>query len=113
MTAKEADGGYRVGYQRDGFVSPVPILSARLATQFRARLECAEAAYGELHYVSKVHTIFHDAAKLATDPRVLDVIEELLGPDILLFDVTYIIKEARTPSYVSWHQDLTLRSISI
>jgi ectoine hydroxylase-related dioxygenase (phytanoyl-CoA dioxygenase family) len=70
-------------------------------------METAEAEFGKLHYVSKVHTIFRDAARLATDPRLLDVVESLIGPDILLFDVTYIVKEPRSPSHVSWHQDLT------
>ena len=94
-------------YQRDGFVSPVDILGhAEVAAHCRC-LEQGERRFGSLHYVSKVHTIFSQAARLATDPRVLDVVESLLGPDILLFDVTYIIKEPRSSAYVSWHQDLT------
>ncbi len=73
----------------------------------RKRMEKAEAVFGNLHYVSKIHTVFPDAARLATDPRVLNVVEQLIGPDILLFDVTYIIKGPHTEAFVSWHQDLT------
>ncbi len=101
---KEID---RVDFDRDGYVSPVPLLFEREAAAHLARMEHAERAFGKLHYVSKIHTIFSDAARLATDRRVLDVVEELIGPDILLFDVTYIIKEPRSPHHVSWHQDLT------
>ena len=45
--------------------------------------------------------------KLATLPQLLDVIEQLIGPNILLYNTTYIIQEAHTESHVRWHQDLT------
>ena len=32
--------------------------------------------------------------------------EALLGPDILVWGATFFIKEPRTESFVSWHQDL-------
>ena len=94
-------------YTRDGFLSPQAIVSDSEATSHRHRMEVAEAEFGPLHYVSKVHTILRSPMELATHPRALDVAEALLGPDLLLFDVTYIVKEAGTTSHVSWHQDLT------
>ena len=94
-------------YRRDGFVSPVKLLRPGDARAQRIAMESVEAEHGSLHYVSKVHTLLDFAADLATDPRVLDAVEALLGPDIMLFDVTYIVKEPRQPSFVSWHQDLT------
>ena len=62
--------------------------------------------FGLLHYKSKVHTILPSPLQLATLPGVLDLIEELIGPDILLYNVSYIVKEAGTTYHVSWHQDL-------
>lgn len=95
-------------YERDGFVGSVPILTAGQAGEHRRRFERAETDYGApLHYVSKVHTILTSPLELATHPAVLDAVEALIGPDILLLDVTYIVKEPHTPSFVSWHQDLT------
>lgn len=94
-------------FWRDGFLAPVPLMGRDAAAVHRGRMEKAEAAFGRLHYISKIHTVFSDAARLATDSRVLDVVEQLIGPDILLFDVTYIVKEPRTEDHVSWHQDLT------
>jgi len=95
-------------YRRDGFVGGVPVLTPAEAGRHRARFEQAEAAYGApLHYVSKVHTILTSPLELATAPAVLDAVEALIGPDILLLDVTYIVKEPHSPSFVSWHQDLT------
>ncbi len=94
-------------YLRDGFLSPVEILNDQEAAHHRARMEAAEAKIGALHYKTKVHTILRSPYELATHPRVLDMVEALIGPDILLYNVTYIVKEAGSHSHVSWHQDLT------
>ena len=94
-------------YRRDGFLSPVRIMGQGEAGGHRRRLEEAEAAVGNLHYQAKVHTILRSPLQLATHPCALDVVEALLGPNILVWNVTYIIKEPRTPAHVSWHQDLT------
>lgn len=94
-------------YARDGFLSPVDILTSAEAAHHRARLEAAEAKIGPLHYKAKVHTILRSPLELATHPRVLDVVEALLGSDILVYNVTYIVKEPGSDSHVSWHQDLT------
>ena len=59
-----------------------------------------------------MHTILQSSLDLATLPRILDIVEDLIGPDILIYNVTYIVKEANTPSYVSWHQDLTYWGLS-
>jgi len=94
-------------YGRNGFLSPVPILSDEEAAHHRGRMEQAEAVMGPLHYRTKMHTILTSPLALATHPRALDVVEALIGPDILLHNATYIVKEAGTDSHVSWHQDLT------
>ena len=99
-------------YHRDGFVSPVPLMRAGDAQAQRDALESVEASHGSLHYVSKIHTVLDFAADLATDETVLDAVEALIGPDILLFDVTYIVKEPKRPSHAHWHQDLTCSGFS-
>jgi hypothetical protein len=60
-----------------------------------------------MHYRSKMHTIHTSPLTLATLPSVLDIVERMIGPNILLYNVTYIIKEPKTQTHVSWHQDLT------
>ncbi len=99
-------------YQEDGFVSPVKLFDAGATALHRKQMEAVETNFGPLHYKSKMHTLLNFAAEAATDPVVLDIVEQLIGPDILLFDVTYIIKEANSPSHVSWHQDLTYWGLS-
>ena len=100
-------------YNRDGYVSGVPILSMEEARQHRAALEQAENQLDtNLHYQSKMHTIHTSPLALATRPDVLDLVEAMIGPDILLYNSTYIIKEPHSPSHVSWHQDLTYWGLS-
>jgi non-haem Fe2+, alpha-ketoglutarate-dependent halogenase len=47
------------------------------------------------------------AARLARDRRILDRVEDLLGPDILIFTGTFFIKEPHSPTIAAWHQDST------
>lgn len=94
-------------YWDSGVVSPVPLLSSAEASDHRRRLEDVEAELGSLHYRDKAHTALTSPLELATHPGVLDVVEALIGPDILLYNSTYIIKEPQTDSFVAWHQDLT------
>ena len=99
-------------YDRNGYVSGIKLLGDALAKSHRDALERAEQTRGSLHYLAKVHTIFRSPLELATLPAALDIVEQLIGPDILLFNVTYIIKEAGAASHVSWHQDLTYWGLS-
>ena len=99
-------------YRQDGYLSRVRIIDAADAAHHRRRLEDAEAVYGPLHYKAKVHTILRSPLELAIHKPVLDIVEALIGPNILLWNSTYIIKEPRNPSHVSWHQDLTYWGLS-
>ncbi len=99
-------------YERDGYVSGINIISAEAAAHHRKAMEDSEAAFGKLHYKTKVHTILRSPFELSTLPGVLDIVEQLIGPDILLYNVTYIVKEPGSKASVSWHQDLTYWGLS-
>ncbi len=94
-------------YNRDGFLSPVDLISPEKAAEHRRRMEEAEGKIGNLHYQSKVHTILTSPLELVMSEKVLDIVEAMIGPDVLLYNSTCIIKEPHSPSHVSWHQDLT------
>ena len=99
-------------YDRDGFVSPIDILTLDEAKYHRSKLEEAEKEIGSLHYKSKVHTALTSPYELAINPKILDLVENIIGPNILLYNVTFIIKEPKTHAHVSWHQDLTYWGLS-
>ena len=95
-------------FERDGYVSPVPILSLAEANDLRNKLQTAEAAQGgalDAAQRSKSFLLFKWLDELVRDARILDPIEQLIGPDILLWNTIFWIKEAGSKSYISWHQD--------
>ena len=102
-------------YWEDGFLFPIPVMSAEEAAQLRAELETIERDYlaadlpQPLNTYKRVnsHLVMPMAANLAMNTRVLDVVQGILGPDILTFSVEFFIKEAQTSHIVSMHQDLT------
>ncbi len=95
-------------YQANGFISGIRVLSLAEAAHHRTCLERAEASLGQsLHYLNKIHTVIPAAYEIATHPYLLDLVEALIGPDILLYNATFIIKEPMSAAFVSWHQDLT------
>ena len=97
----------RQSYRENGYLFPVELMSAEEADQHRARLESAESSHGPMHYRVKPYLLFGSAFEIATHPKLLDAIECVLGPDILLWDSGYVIKEPYSDGFVSWHQDLT------
>ena len=102
----------KADYERDGYISGIDIISADEALQHRRAMESAEQKIGNVHYKTKIHTMLKSPFVLATLPSVLDIIEQFIGPDILLYNVTYIVKEAGSQSLVSWHQYLTYWGLS-
>ena len=94
-------------YRRDGFLFPVRVMSELEASRARDRLEGVEKEFGPQHYRGKVHLVLPFVRALVGKPEVLDAVESLIGPDILLWDCTFIVKEPSAAARVSWHQDLT------
>ncbi|MFM8766407.1 MAG: phytanoyl-CoA dioxygenase family protein, partial [Rubrivivax sp.] len=56
---------------------------------------------------SKSYLLFRWADQLVHHPRILDAVEDVIGPDILVYHSTVFLKEAHTPAFVRWHQDST------
>jgi ectoine hydroxylase-related dioxygenase (phytanoyl-CoA dioxygenase family) len=94
-------------YRRDGFVSPVPAVPASTAAALRREMEAVEGRHGRLHYVAKPHILLPFVDALVRQPGILDAVQSLIGPDILLWDCSFIVKEPGDAKRVSWHQDVT------
>ena len=108
--SKRLSAAQMADYERDGFVCPVPVLSTAEAQAARAELEAWEAARGapiDFPEKSKSYLLFNWADQLAHHPRILDAVEDLIGPDILVYHSTLFLKEAHSAAFVRWHQDST------
>ena len=102
-------------YRDRGFHFPVDALSASEVADFRGQLEDYEARSGgpikgEMRHRS--HVLFTWINQMVRHPKILDAIEDLLGPNILCWNTSFFIKEARDPGFVSWHQDATYWGLS-
>ena len=102
-------------YWRDGFLFPLRVMTADKAAALRAELERIEAEYAEgglPHPIAQYkrvnsHCVMPLAADIAMERTILDAVEGILGPDLMIWSCEFFIKEAKTDKIVSWHQDLT------
>jgi ectoine hydroxylase-related dioxygenase (phytanoyl-CoA dioxygenase family) len=96
-------------YKEHGYYAPIPVLSAAEASAARAALEGHEAAHGTLKgpLRHKSHLLFTWLDDLIRHPAILDAVEDVLGPNLLVWGSSFFTKEAHDPSFVSWHQDST------
>jgi ectoine hydroxylase-related dioxygenase (phytanoyl-CoA dioxygenase family) len=95
-------------YGREGFVCPIDVLDAQEVHRLRDELQDWERQKGgpiDFPEKSKSYLLFNWADQLVHHPRVLDAVEDVIGPDILVYHSTLFVKEAHTPAYVRWHQD--------
>ncbi|MDP7545879.1 MAG: phytanoyl-CoA dioxygenase family protein [Alphaproteobacteria bacterium] len=95
-------------FERDGYVHPIRVLDPEEAGVLRHRLETREAKQGgqlEPGQRSKSHLLFKWLDDLIRDRRILDPVEQLIGPDILCWNTIFWIKDVGSESFVSWHQD--------
>ncbi|MBY6159559.1 phytanoyl-CoA dioxygenase family protein [Mameliella alba] len=105
----------KAAYARDGFVGGLTAFDRDEAAAWRARVESLErnnadgAGGHDLAQFFRVNgqLVIPMLAEIARTPRVLDMVSDVLGPDLLVWSVELFIKEPGTSSVVSWHQDLT------
>ncbi len=100
-------------YRHHGYLFPVPALSAAEAADCLAGLARLEDWLGaplteaDRKWRSAGYTYMPWVDRLVRHPRVLDAVEDVLGPDILVWTSTFFIKEPGSPAFAAWHQDAT------
>ena len=95
-------------FDEQGFLTPLPALSRSEAQRYRSELEALEERVGApeaLALRTDLHLLTHWAWELVRDPRIVDPVSDLLGPNVLLWSLQWFIKEPRDGKYVSYHQD--------
>ena len=109
-----------VRYERDGFLSPVGALTPGEAAACRDKLEAFERSVGgpltaewvDARYRSRTHVLLAWVHGLTRYPAILDAVEGLIGPDILVYTSTWFIKEPDSAAIAAWHQDATYFGLS-
>jgi non-haem Fe2+, alpha-ketoglutarate-dependent halogenase len=102
-------------YQQRGFLFPLPVLSNSETATLRTKLEQLEAQHGGKlppHINRKPHLLLTWLNELIREPRILDPVENILGPDILCWGSGFFIKNPHDKARVTWHQDSTYWGLS-
>jgi non-heme Fe2+,alpha-ketoglutarate-dependent halogenase len=98
-------------FNQAGYLVGLPAFSPAETARNRADFDrmLAQAAavgadpYNLTNYERHSATIYD----LVVHPRVLDLVEDILGPDIVCWGTHCFAKPAGDPKQVSWHQDAT------
>lgn len=98
-------------YANDGLLFPIRVLSGTDAVRYRDALEQVAQVCGDDHNrdyrrrFDNLHLFFPWAYRLATDEELLNAVESVLGPDLVVDGTLVFYKPPRDSSYASWHQD--------
>lgn len=102
-------------YWDEGFLSPFQVIPPAEAQSYRNELEEIESTWLDnglplpLSQYKRVNSqiVMPMAARLASDPRVLDIVAGVLGNDLMVWSAEFFVKEPNTTHIVGTHQDLT------
>jgi hypothetical protein len=100
-------------YRYNGFLFPVPALTPDEVATCLAGLQRLELELGspvaEADVKWRSHAYAHSPwfNTLIRHKRILDAIEDVIGPNILVWTSTFLTKEPHSPTFAAWHQDGT------
>jgi non-heme Fe2+,alpha-ketoglutarate-dependent halogenase len=95
-------------FRENGYLAPVPVLSPAEVSAERANLDALFRKTNGLADPSaryKPHLYAKWVSDLVRNSRILDAVEDLLGPDLLVWRSIFFFKKARSAGFVDWHQD--------
>ena len=94
-------------YHEEGYCFPYRVLDTQEVADIRGQIEAYEAAHGKIGGLNrnKTHLLFRWLDDLIRNRKLLDAVEDLIGPNILCWNTLVWIKEPGSKSYVGWHQD--------
>jgi hypothetical protein len=101
-------------FERSGFLFPLDVSDPTQAQamreawdDFERREELERRGKNSLYNLHVEHDFIW---RIASHPTILDALEPLIGPNILLFASRIICKWGREDSFAAWHQDLSARN---
>ncbi|MEJ6395409.1 phytanoyl-CoA dioxygenase family protein [Gymnodinialimonas sp. 2305UL16-5] len=101
-------------YNAQGFVQPFRVFSDTEIAAIRAYFDRLMAdlgpggAYGINCYQARLAGIWD----IATDPRLLDLVQDIIGPDIICWASAILSKKPEGSRAVPWHQDASFWQLS-
>jgi hypothetical protein len=114
MTKQNPNTAFADKYWADGYQFPINAIDAAQAAKWRTELEALEAKWLDnglplpLNTYKRVNAqiVMPLAYEIGMNDAILDAVQSVLGPDIMLYSVEFLIKEPHTKHVVTMHQDL-------
>lgn len=99
-------------YEHQGYHFPLRVFDEGQAADYRATLEEIESRYQDSPELKKLaisqsNSLIPFVDEITRSDTVLSQVKKILGPNILVWNSSFFIKEAHTDDFISWHQDLT------
>ena len=97
-------------YHRDGYVSPVDLLTESQAAEILALFESVEQSHPDQvngQNRNNIHMVCPFLDELVHHPTVVGAVRDLIGDDVAFWGSVMFLKEPETNAFVSWHQDAT------
>lgn len=103
-------------YWRDGYLFPLPLMHPAEGQTWRGKFEQFEDRYRteptltqpfDKYLRANMHIVSTAASEIAHHPAILDAVESLIGPDLLVWMVELIVKPPHSEGMLTMHQDLT------
>ncbi len=96
----------------DGVVFPLRVLSqSELSTYAAALGDLAIPSHDE-SVIRQLHLFYTPARTLALLDQVCDIMEDLIGPDLLVWGSMLACKPPLSPLHFPWHQDDIYRTVT-
>ena len=95
-------------YRKDELLFPKKVLTPRQASEYLKVLEDYEKNSGgpvRDEYRYKCHLVFPWVNELMRNETILDMVEDLIGPNIIVWTSHLYPKEPRDQKFISWHRD--------
>lgn len=96
-------------FNQNGYFAPRRVFSIQETRAYRECLEELECRFADNPFKMRTdaHLIQRWAWDVVHDPRIVDPVSDLLGPNVLLWSLNWFIKEPRDQKIVTFHQDAT------
>ena len=95
-------------YNDEGYIAPINILSTEEAIEARKEIELIEKKIpNEINKKGRynVHLISPKLDAIVHNSKILDIVESIIGKNILVCGTTLFIKNPKQEGFVSYHQD--------
>jgi non-haem Fe2+, alpha-ketoglutarate-dependent halogenase len=99
-------------YNREGYILPIDLFTPAEITRWRAYFDSLLVTMAQLkdgrdgnYAINGYHVCCEGLWDLVTHPKILGYVEDIVGPDIVVWGSHFFCKQPHDTKHVPWHQD--------